>query len=466
MSEMTRNIFPDAWRSLDSLSIATAPIRFKGALSASAENTLTRLRGIQGGLSELDPSKLIGCYNNAGLAFYQQGRADRAREVSEAALALCETGWKTSGWPVWCGCMLGPYVNVAKLESVGGDARAALEGYRAYYLYLRCGADLCIGGATLTQDMLESFSQFNSELKALRSGAAAVYLADSAKAFLVEGDFGQLFEFVERAGADATLAQSSRRHAYVISELRARALEGLGREEEALVEYRALVEQIPKNLPGPLALWAAVARLTARVESNRDALRVLENAEATLAALPQTAELAVGRYYAQFAFALERLSLGDAEGAYHGARKALDAVASVNHTVGAMRARVLSRLAASIAGAPDRDAPEHDLAACEAEINSSLYGFERAAALIHLARAESVCNNGAGHARRLLWEAGSLLAWLDHCKFKAPFGLNIPPSLETLTKSMPYDSILADPSLDELYGALMDYANSSICALS
>jgi hypothetical protein len=31
---------------------------------------------------------------------------------------------------------------------------------------------------------------------------------------------------------------------------------------------------------------------------------------------------------------------------------------------------------------------------------------------------------------------------------------------------MPYDSILADPSLDELYGALMDYANSSICALS
>src|SRR5262249_61256396 len=108
MSEMTQNIFPDAWRSLDSLSIATAPIRFKGALSASAENTLTRLRGIQGGASELDPSKLIGCYNNAGLAFYQQGRADRAREVSEAALSLCENGWAARGWAVRWGCRAWP----------------------------------------------------------------------------------------------------------------------------------------------------------------------------------------------------------------------------------------------------------------------------------------------------------------------------------------------------------------------
>jgi tetratricopeptide (TPR) repeat protein len=464
MTKSIRNEFPDAWRSLDSLSIATAPVRFKGSLGEAAQNTLTRLRGVLQSVSDLDPSKLIGCYNNAGLAFYQQGRADRAREVSEAALALCEAGWKTSGWPVWCGCMLGPYVNVAKLASVGGDTQAALEGYHAYYLYLRCGSDLSIGGATLTQDMLESFSQYNTELKALRSGAAAVYLADSAKTFLLQGDFSQLLAFVERVSADAALAQSSRRHAYVISELRARALEGLGREEEALAEYRALVNELPKNLPGPLAVWAAVARLSARVESKSDALLVLERAEAMLAALPQTAELAVGRYYAQFAFALERLCLGDAEGAYYGARDALNSATSVNHTVGRMRARILLRLAASIGGAPDHDTPEHNLAACEAEISSNLYGFERAAALVHLADAENVCNSGAGQARRLLSEANTLLAWLDDCKFKAPFGFNIPPPEETPTKSTSYNSPLADQRLDELYGELMDYANSSNCA--
>jgi hypothetical protein len=173
----------------------------------------------------------------------------------------------------------------------------------------------------------------------------------------------------------------------------------------------------------------------------------------------------VGHYYAHFGLAFARLDLGDFEGAYRSGRNALNSADFVNHSVGTTRASVLLRLAASFAGTLDRNATRHDLASCKAEIAANLYGFERAAALIHLAQAEALHEKGKDVARLLLEEAAMLVSWLDRCNFRAPFGFHVPLAPES-SASWFNHIFLADQHLDNLYAELMEYANSSTCAVS
>jgi tetratricopeptide (TPR) repeat protein len=443
--------FLSAWRHIDGSSVATAVVQGRECLDELALDALQRFRGAFTDEGDVRPSSLIAAYGNGARLCFHNGRADRAKALLLVALGICEKAWIRTGDIEWCGAMLGPYTFLGKLSVLEGNASAALESYDNVYEFLSAARSFDVGDVHFDKTMLLGLIESNQEFTRVRARAAAVYLVESAKALLIAADYTGLLTFVNRIISSNAISATSVRHALVIAEIRARALSGLGEDEEALREYQRIRSMMPNDNPAFVAIYAHAARVSLRSKGWEAAFAWLAQGELLLESHFGTTDMGASRYHAEFALGLERLSLGDAQGAYSCARRALNSAQCSRHTVGVMRARILMNIAANRLASQFILDADHELANCEAEILRNLYGIERWAALRHLA-SEQV----DGVAARLLHDAHQVARWLEMHQFPIPSELNESKvgghSSEVVLPS------LENPNLDLMYATLRDYS--------
>lgn len=461
LTSTTLQLFVRAWRDIDAGVLATANIQGKGDLATQAQQEIERLRRALNVCGGAPPSEIIGCFNQASRAFYLNGRADMANELLRGALAVCRAGWQRSGDLTWWGCMLGPYTFQARLAALCGRPDEAMHHYRALYAFLTGGRELTIEDTTLTPATLEWLTANSGDFRGVRAGAPSVYLIEASKGLLLQRKFAELLDFIAQASAEAGLAGASKRHELAVAEIRARALTGLGRFDDAMEQYERIRELVPAGKTAFLTVFAHAARTAAKSRGRQAALDWLNYAEARLGQCPDGFEFLVPRHCVLFAMGFERYALEDFDGAYRCAGEALRIGVRTQRTVGVMRARTLLHMAAASGEVTTLiEGAWHSGEACLQDVRACLHGFERCAALLHLALAEDSAAPSDPGAVALIREAQVTLNWIERHGFVVPPGFRVPlPGGFVTTDS---DACgLDDPNLQELYDVYLDYAQQN-----
>ena len=322
--------------------------RRRGPLDAAAEEMLRELTALGGefrGYARDHAVEAVSLFNQAALIQYQYGDFDRAADLCNEAVSLCELMYSSTRATQWISLMVQPYINRARLAVATGDASAVVSALERLYSLVFDQEDLVFDGHLIAHDALDPKDE---QLKIV---TMTVYVTDSIKAYMAARDYYGLLRFV--AQAEQLLGQS------LVPDLKRRCIEAhaLGSlcmgdpngAQRVLREWMSLPSFDPRR---DVWLFCMAARIYVECARADDATTTINKILRYAAALLQREIVSMPVFHAVYTAGLLALCVQNDHLAEECGNVALATCEAANDEVGVLKSLCL--LSRSVTGAGER----------------------------------------------------------------------------------------------------------------
>lgn len=407
----------------------------------------------QNGKQQDDPTGFIFSYNMGALMHFHYGDFDRAGLLCHRAIELCQMFAARNSDPRWIGNMIQPYINLGRLAAAAGCRQTSLRIYEEIFALFNEGRTLTIDGFAIPASMLEILERDEPTLRVVSRN---VYVLDSLRALLIDGNYLELMRFLDR------VEEPVPHQRLAMMEARVRALTAKGEFADALHLAKELVKNTVESGGSP-AIYILVADIYRRCDKHTDAKKILDHAERCMGQAAPKIDNRAEVGYMFYRLALCRYLIQDLERSYLNAKTALAFAQVVDDEVGIIKLLILLVKISQSSEGGDPSSWCRELVAASAV---SYYRIERAIASLQLADAAGHLSPSNAQSTRGGHLMRAFAAWRSlktkNADIRAGEVEQLIASLDDRPDNsrdvvLAGDDCLRHTSIDSLYDVLMEF---------
>ena len=251
-----------------------------GSLSSNGFRILEHLLRTKTSAAKIEDKRLVKLasdYNLASLILMHVGDGERAYQLCNRAIGFFnDFATNSQNYDYWISMTVQPFINLARLDAYFGRVDLALSAFENIYRWSLGELPLNLGVASISKKVPQSIRD-ESLLNVCRN----CYAVDSARAYLLVGDFLGLLELdrrLEFVFTNDSLLNVPWLRSF-LSEIRLRAFAGLNDVQNAITEANKLYTIFKENRklnPGALLLIPRLERSLDRCDAGKKNLITVE----------------------------------------------------------------------------------------------------------------------------------------------------------------------------------------------
>jgi tetratricopeptide (TPR) repeat protein len=428
-------------------------VKPKHNLATVCEQLRTDFKASQNEKQQDDPTGFIFSYNMGALMHFHYGDFDRAGLLCHRAIEICQMFAARNSDPRWVGNMIQPYINLGRLAAVEGRRQTSLRIYEEIFALFNEGRTLTIDGFAIPASMLHILERDEPSLRVVSRN---VYVLDSLRALLIDGDYLELMRFIDRVEEPVPHQRLAMMEAQVM------ALSAKGEFADALHLAKELVRNSIESGGSP-AIYILVADIYRRCDKRDDAKKILDHAERCMGHVAPKTDNRAEVGYMFYRLALCRYLIHDLERSHLNANTALAFAQVVDDEVGILKILILLvKISQSFEGGD----PSSWCRQLAATAGISYYRIERAIASLQLADVADLLSPSNPESTRNEHLTRAFAAWRNLKTKNADVRAGEVEELIAFLGDRPDNSRdimfaandgLRHPNIDSLYDILMEF---------